>query len=368
MNETEYTGEAIRSCPIYEPGRPIEEVAREQGLRSEDIVKLASNENPLGPSPQAMEAIRESVRRLHDYPDGGAWHLRRRLAAELNLEPEQILPSNGSNEALEMLATTYLQPGLNAVMGEYGFVVYRLATLHARAEARPVPMPNLVHDLDAFRERIDGKTRVVFLARPNNPTGDSVGESELLDFVRSLPEHVLFCLDEAYGEYLENPPDLRPLIREGRRIVCTRTFSKIYGLAGLRIGYAYGPAEIIANLQRVRQPFNVNTLAQKAAIAALDDRSHVRETVELNRVSLSRMVEGISALGVPVKCGEANFLIAEVGEARDCFTSLLASGVIVRPLDGYGLPRWIRVSTGTLEQTETFLSVFAAWWRENGND
>jgi len=363
VKEIDYIGEAIRSCPIYEPGRPIEEVARDEGLDPASIAKLASNENPLGPSPKAVAAIRENLSRLHDYPDGGAWRLRRGLADNLGLNPDQIIPSNGSNEVLEMLATAYLQPGTNAVMGEFAFVVYRLATLHARAEVRAVPMPDLVHDLKRFRAGIDAKTRLVFLARPNNPTGDSVDASELMDFVHSLPEHVLFCLDEAYVEYLEEAPDLKPLIREGRRILCTRTFSKIYGLAGLRIGYAYGPADVIANLQRVRQPFNVNAPAQYAALAALGDESHKEKTRKLNRESLGRLEDGMVSLGVPVKTGEANFLVAEVGVARECFQALLKSGIIIRPLDGYGLPAWIRVSTGTMEQSERFLSVFGKWWK-----
>jgi len=363
MSEEEYIAEALRSCPIYEPGRPVEEVARSKGFDPSMVVKLASNENPLGPSPLAVEAVAERLSRLHDYPDGGAWHLRNRLARELELPLDHILPANGSNEVLEMLAATYLEPGRNAVMGQYGFVVYKLATLHARAEPRVVRMPDLVHDLDLFRDQVDEDTRIVFLARPNNPTGDSVDTDSLMDFLHWLPGHVIFCLDEAYVEYLENPPDLRPLIREGRRVVCTRTFSKVYGLAGLRIGFAYGNPGIIANLQRVRQPFNVNALAQVAAVAALDDTEHCRKTLALNRSCRERLVSGLDGLGVPVKAGEANFVTASVGNARSCFEALLSDGVIVRPLDGYGLPEWIRVSTGTFPQCERFLEAFEKWLR-----
>lgn len=368
MNEENYMVPSLRACPIYEPGRPIEEVAREKNLDPSAIVKLASNENPIGPSPLALEAVNGVLPELNDYPDGGSWNLRQGLARELELDPGQILPSNGSNEVLEMLAATYLQPGTNAVMGEFGFVVYRLATIHARAEVRAVPMPDLVHDLGLFREAIDADTRVVFLARPNNPTGDSVDARALIDFVGSLPEHVIFCLDEAYVEYLENAPDLRPMIHEGKRIVCTRTFSKIHGLAGLRIGYAYGHREIIRNLQRVRQPFNVSSVAQVAALAALRDHRHIENTRNLNRESLAELEAGLQALGVPIKTGEANFVLADVGRARECFEGLLGRGIIIRPLDGYGLSRWIRVSTGTIPQTEKFLEVFGEWWEESGND
>jgi len=364
MNESHWTDESIRACPIYEPGLPIETVARDLGMDPESIVKLASNENPLGPSPRAVEAVARGLGRLHDYPDGGTWALRERLARELGLEADRILPANGSNEVLEMIGTAYLAPGLNAVMGEYGFVVYRLATLHAKAVARVAPMPDLVHDLDAFRERIDDETRVVFLARPNNPTGDSVDAAKLLDFVRGLPPQVLFCFDEAYVEYLENPVDLRPLMEEGRRIVCVRTFSKIHGLAGLRVGYAYGPAEIIATLHRVRQPFNVGTAAQLGAAAALDDREHQERTRRLNKESLDYLVPAMEKLGVPVRRGEANFILLTVPSARRCFEALLRRGVIVRPLDGYGLPDRIRVSTGTAEGNERFVAAFTDWWRE----
>ena len=366
MSEADWIAGEILSCPVYEPGRPVETVARELGLDPAGIVKLASNENPLGPSPRAVEAIRAGLGRLHDYPDGGAHALRERIARERGLAPAQILPANGSNEALEMLATAYLRPGTNAVLGEFGFVVYRLATLHAKAEPRPAPMPDLVHDLDAFRDRIDGDTRIVFLASPNNPTGDAVPSGELEEFVRGLPEHVLFCFDEAYAEYHDDPPDLRPLIDEGRRIVCVRTFSKIHGLAGLRVGYAYGSADLVANLQRVRQPFNVGSAAQAGAAAALDDRDHQERAKRLNREGLAFLAEGLESLGAPVRRGDANFVLVDAGEARACFEALLRRGVIVRPLDGYGLPRWIRVSTGTEEGNRRFLGEFSEWWKESG--
>ncbi len=366
MTEEQYLGEAIRSCPIYEPGRPVETVARELGLDPQEIVKLASNENPLGASPLAREAVMGAVERLHEYPDGGSFALRERISRELELPPDWIVPANGSNEALEMVATAYLGPGLNAVMGEYGFIVYRLATLHAKATPRPAAMPDLRQDLSSFRALIDADTRIVFLARPNNPTGDIVPADELMAFVEDLPDHVLFCLDEAYLGYDDDAVDLRPLMQRGRRVICTRTFSKIHGLAGLRVGYAYGPPDIIAGLQRVRQPFNVGTPALMAAAAALDDHGHIAKSRDLNRRGLKGLKAGLDRLGVPCRAEGGNFVLAEVGAARACFEALLRMGVIVRPLEGYGLPSWVRVSTGTAPQNEKFLSALEGWLAGGG--
>ncbi|MEM0966014.1 MAG: histidinol-phosphate transaminase [Verrucomicrobiota bacterium] len=363
MNEDDLLHPSIAACPIYEPGLPIEEVVLRKGLDPSKIVKLASNENPLGPSPLAIERLKGSLRGLHLYPDGGAFSLREKLAEKFNLDPNQILAGNGSNEILEMIATAYLQPGENAVMGQYGFVVYRLATLHAKAEARAVQMPNLVHDLDRFANNIDERTKVVFLANPNNPTGDLVPRRQVMDFVEGLPEHVLFCYDEAYVEYLEDPVDFRPLIREGRRIICVRTFSKIHGLAGLRIGFAYSTPSIVASLQRVRQPFNVGSGAQQAAIGALDDYEHQSRTRQLNLESLDYFEGKMREIGCTFRRSDANFVLVKVDSARECFEDFLDEGVIVRPLDGYGLGDYIRVSTGTMMENRRFLEVLTSWVR-----
>ena len=363
MKESDWPDEKIQTCPIYEAGLPIETVARKRGIDPREIVKLASNENPLGPSPLAKEAISRGVNRLHDYPDGGCYLLRERLAKYHGLQPDQFLLGNGSNEVLEMIAGTYLKPGYKALFGEYGFIVYRLATLHAKAEPIAIPMPGLFHDLAAFRDRIDEQTRIVFIASPNNPTGDTVPAADLLTFVRDLPEHVLFCFDEAYTEYLDEPVDFRPLIAEGRRIVCVRTFSKIHGLAGLRIGYAYSNPDIILNMERIRQPFNVGTISQMGALAALDDQEHQEKTKKLNRESLDFLIPQMRELGAVVRRSEANFFLLEVPSARDCFEALQNEGVIVRPLDGYRLPQQVRVSTGTMEQNHRFVDVFSRWWK-----
>jgi len=362
MKEAERIPQSIAECPIYEPGRPIETVAREMGLDPHSIVKLASNENPNGPSPKSVLAIQKAAHTLHDYPDGGCYELRRRLAQRHDIEPEQILPGNGSNEVLEMLATAYLQPGTSTVFGEQAFIVYRLATLHAKAECIPVPMPGLKHDLPAMRKAIRKDTKLIFLASPDNPTGSTASNEELYDFVDSLPDSVLFCMDEAYTEYLDDPPDFRSRMEEGRRIVCVRTFSKIFGLAGLRLGYAYGPRGIIDNLNRVRQPFNVSHLAQAGAIAGLDDTAHLEKSKRTNKEQMNRMVSSLEGMKTNVKPTQANFVLIRVPSARTCFQDLLQEGVIVRPLDPYGLGEWIRVTVGTAQQVDRFLKVFERWW------
>lgn len=345
----------IRDCPIYEPGRPIEEVARELGLDPRKIVKLASNENPLGPSPAAVQAMQGALGQLHEYPDGGGYHLRQALAKRHGLKASQIILGNGSNDVLEMVAQTYLQPGDEVVFGEYGFIVYQLAALHARAEPRPVVMPGYAHDLGLMQEAISPRTRIVFLASPNNPTGTTVKPAELVDWIGQLPGDIIFCLDEAYSEYLDEPVDLRPLIANGRRVVCFRTFSKIFGLAGLRLGYAYGPEEIIRQMERVRQPFNVNTLAQAGALAALEDHSFLQKSREINRKGLQQMQSGLQALGIVTVPSAANFVLAEFSDASAVNQKLLRCGFIVRPVAGYGLPRHLRISIGTAEQNEAFL-------------
>lgn len=364
MTESDRIPETIRACPIYEPGRPIETVARELGLDPRGIVKLASNENPNGPSPKSVAAIQKAASALHDYPDGGCYELRRNLAERHNVQPDQILPGNGSNEVLEMLATTYLQPGDSAVFGEQAFIVYRLATLHAKAQCIAVPMPGLKHDLPAMRKAIRKNTKLVFLASPDNPTGSTASNEELYDFVDSLPDDVLFCMDEAYSEYLDNPPDFRSRMEAGKRMICVRTFSKIFGLAGMRLGYAYGPREIMDNLNRVRQPFNVSLLAQAGAIAGLDDREHLEKSRRTNREEMTRMLPVLRELGITVKETQANFILIQVPSGKECFQDLLAQGVIVRPLAPYGLADWIRVTVGTKAQVDRFLEVFQDWYSQ----
>lgn len=348
--------------PVYEPGKPIEEVARELGLKPGEIIKLASNENAFGPSPKGIAAARRALEQAHLYPDGGAFALRHKLAETLGLAPGQIVVGNGSNEVLELLGHLLLGPGDEAVMGAPAFIVYKLVTLLFGATPVEVPLRDHRHDLDALAAAVGPRTKIVFLPSPNNPTGTSNSAAEVIEFARNLPDHVVFVFDEAYAEYLDNPPDLRPLIAEGRKIVCVRTFSKIYGLASLRVGYGYCNEEIASLLNRVREPFNVNAPAQAAAVAALDDRDFLARCRAGNRVGLEFLQQGLRRLGVDFVPSEANFLLVQVGDGRKVFQELQRLGVIVRPVGPYGLPEYVRITVGTepenrrlLEALETVL-------------
>ena len=266
---------------------------------------------------------------------------------------------NGSNELLELLGHAFLGAGDEVVMGKPAFIVYKLVALLFGAKPVEVPLAAHAHDLQAMAAAITPRTKLVFVACPNNPTGPANGEAELLAFARALPDHVVLVIDEAYAEYAENPPDLRPLIAEGRKVICLRTFSKIYGLAGLRVGYGYASAEMVALLNRVRQPFNVNSLAQEAAIAALDDEAFVKRSRRVNNAGLKQLTKGLKRLGLEVAPSAANFLLVKVGDGAACFQKLQKAGVIVRPVGGYGLPEWVRVTVGTKRQNERLLAVLA---------
>jgi histidinol-phosphate aminotransferase len=347
---------AVLTQPVYEPGRPIEAVARELGLDPQGILKLASNENPLGPSPKALEAAQRALLQGSLYPDGGCHALRRQLAARWRMEPDQFVVGNGSNEIIELLGHAFLRAGDEVVMATPAFVVYKLVTLLLGARPVEVPLTDWRHDLTALAAAVTARTRLIFVCSPNNPTGTANSAAELLDFVRSLPRHVVAVIDEAYAEYVENPPDLRPLIREGRNVVCLRTFSKIYGLAALRIGYGCTTREMGALLNRVRQPFNVNAIAQEAARAALDDEAFADRCAAENRSGLRQLESGCRALGRRFVPSEANFLLVDVGNGRRVFEKLLRHGIIVRPMESYGLPEWVRVTVGTLRQNQRLLT------------
>jgi histidinol-phosphate aminotransferase len=271
MNLESLVKPGLLTQPAYEPGRPIEDVAREMGLDPAAIIKLASNENPFGPSPRAVEAATRALAQGQLYPDGACIALRNKLAARHRLSPSQFICGNGSNEIIELVCHAFLGPGDEAVMGEMAFVVYKLVTQVFGATAVEVPLKNFSHDLEAMSRAVTARTKVAFVASPNNPTGATNTEADLLAFARSLPDHVVLVYDEAYADYVENPPDLRPLIAEGRKVICLRTFSKIFGLASLRVGYGYADPALVALLNRIRQPFNVNAIGQAAAVAALDD-------------------------------------------------------------------------------------------------
>ena len=337
---------AIHRQPVYEPGRPIDVVAREFGLDPQETIKLASNENPLGASPMALAAVREFLNQTHLYPDGGCYLLREKLAQKLGLTSDQFVFGNGSNEVIELVGHAFLMPGDEVVMGEQAFIVYKLVTLLFGATPVEVPLRNFTHDLKAMGEAITEKTKLVFLPSPNNPTGTINEPAEVLDFARSLPDHVIFGLDEAYCEYLDDPVDLRPLMAEGRKIICFRTFSKIYGLAGFRLGYGYCGVDCASLLNRVREPFNVNSLAQAAALAALDDHPFVEQSREVNRAGLRDLSGFCQNFKLDYIPSHGNFMLIKVGNGREVFRKLQIVGVIVRPMEPYGLPEYVRISVG----------------------
>jgi len=346
---------AVLTQPVYEPGKPIEEVARELGLDPAGIIKLASNENPFGPSPRALAAAQHALLHGELYPDGGCFALRQKLAAK-GLGADQFIVGNGSNEIIELLGHALLGPGDEVVMAAPAFVVYKLVTLVFGAKAVEVPLVNYRHDLAHLAAAITPRTKLVYVCSPNNPTGTANTQADLLAFARALPDHVVAVFDEAYAEFVPNAPDLRPLIREGRKIVCLRTFSKIYGLAALRVGYGYATPDIVAVLNRVRQPFNVNAIAQAAAIAALDDREFTAMCARENRVGMAQLEKGFTARKLEWVPSVANFILVKVGAGAKMFDALQRRGVIVRPMQSYGMPEWLRITVGTHAQNERLLA------------
>ena len=346
----------VLSQPIYEPGKPIETVAQEYGLNPDEVAKLASNESALGPSPKAVEAIKEAASSAHLYPDGNATFLREKLAKKWSLKSDQFIFGNGSNEVLELVARAFLKPGTEAIFGEYAFIVYKLVTLLHGATPVEVPMPNYRHDLRAMREAINENTRIVFLASPNNPTGVPDDAGDLYAFAQSLPEHVILVFDEAYAEYVEGAVDLRPLIAGGRKILCTRTFSKIYGLGGLRLGYGYGEAELVQLLNRIREPFNVNAMALAGGCAALDDYEFIDRSRRENAAGRSHLTEALRGLGLTVHVSATNFILVEVDDPVGKFQELQQRGLVVRPLVPYGLKNHLRITVGTPEENKRLLA------------
>ena len=355
MNLSQLANPRILDQPVYEPGKPIEEVAREHGLDLGQICKLASNENPWGASSHAKHAAQDALEKLHLYPDGSGHQLVNRLAALHSIQENQFVLGNGSNEIIEFLGHVFLEPGDEIVCGEFAFVVYKLVALLMGAKPVEVEMPGLCHDLAKMRGAITDRTKLVFLPSPNNPTGTANTENEIFEFVRSLPQHVIFCFDEAYAEYLENPPDLRPLIDEGRKVICLRTFSKIHGLAALRIGYGYGSTEMVGLLQRARQPFNTNAVAQAAAIGALSDSEWVTQCRQRNMNGLEQISSGLEKLGIEYIPSHANFVLSKPGNGRRLFLELQRLGIITRAL-GPSLADYLRISIGTEEENNRLLT------------
>jgi len=355
----------VRAIAPYQPGKPITELAREMGLDEARIVKLASNENPLGISPRARAAVEAALADLARYPDG--FDLAKAIAGRLGVPMEAVVLGNGSNDVLEMVASAFLAPGRAAVFAQHAFAVYPLATQARGATSIVVPAKDYGHDLPAMLAAVTPETRVVFLANPNNPTGTMLAAEALEAFLRRVPRDVVVVLDEAYNEYLAPAlrcPSLAWLERHANLVV-TRTFSKAYGLAGLRVGYALCHPEVAALLNRVRQPFNVNNLALVAAIAALDDEAFVEQSYALNVAGMARLTDGFKRLGLEWIPSYGNFVSVAVprekgaSRAGAVFQRLLEQGVIVRPVAGYGMPDHLRVTVGLPEENERFLAALA---------
>lgn len=343
----------------YEPGKPIEEVERELGLT--DVVKLASNENPLGPSPAALKAVAKQLDRLHYYPDGNCYQLRMALAKKFGIDPDEVIIGNGTDELLTLITIAYINPDDEAVMAQPTFSEYEFALRLMGGTPRPVSLTGdgFNYDFDALAAAVNERTRLVFICSPNNPTGTIVQRKPLERFLASLPPRILVVLDHAYVEYVTDPshPDGLEYIKQERPLLVLRTFSKIYGLAGLRIGYAIAPAAVIADLNRVREPFNVNAAAQAAAAAALEDSDHLARSRALTERGRRQLAAGFERMGLKAVPTEANFCFVDLKtDSRRIFEALLRRGVIVRSGDIFGYPTHIRVTCGTEEQNHRFLA------------
>ncbi|WP_019624247.1 histidinol-phosphate transaminase [Thioalkalivibrio thiocyanoxidans] len=355
--------DGVRGLTPYQPGKPVAALERELGIRQ--AIKMASNENPLGPSPQAVEAARAAMSEAHIYPDGAGFELKAALATRHGVEPDAITLGNGSNEVLELIARAWLAPGRASVFSAHAFAVYPLVTQAVGAEARVIdalPATDLEqpygHDLAGMQKAVDDTVRVVFVANPNNPTGTWVGRSALEAFVAAMPATTLVVIDEAYAEYVEQHdyPDTTQWVSRYPNLIVTRTFSKIQGLAGLRLGYSISSPAVAELLNRVRQPFNVNALAQAAGLAALGDSSHIERSVRVNREGLVQLGEGLRERGLRVIPSVGNFITFDTGrDAGPVFEALQREGVITRPVENYGLPGHLRVTVSTAEDNERFL-------------
>jgi histidinol-phosphate aminotransferase len=351
----------VQKLSPYQPGKPIEELERELGIN--DIIKLASNENPLGCSPRVLTAIESGMSELALYPDGNGFILKKALSDFYKRPLEEITLGNGSNDILELVARAFLKPGDEAIYAQHSFAVYPIAVQAVGATGISVPAQEWGHDLVAMAAAVTPKTRVIFIANPNNPTGTWVEQGELDAFLMAVPEDVLVVLDEAYGEYVEpgQLPDGLDFLSRYPNVIVSRTFSKAYGLAALRVGYAFSHPDITNVLNRVRQPFNVNALALRAAVAALGDQSFVVRSRTLNAAGMQQITEGVQAMGLGVIPSKGNFLCIDLGrEGLPVYNALLHQGVIVRPVANYGMPHFLRVTIGTFPENERFLAALKA--------
>lgn len=352
----EITPSHIRAIFPYAPGKPISELERELGIR--DIVKLASNENPLGTSPKALDAARQALLDASRYPDGNGFELKAAISDRYGIPAESIVLGNGSNDLLELAARAFLEPGRSAAFSQHAFAVYALAVQAVGARGIEVQAKDWGHDLDAMFSKLEDDTRMVFIANPNNPTGTLLQKAELAAFLKLLPSSVLVVLDEAYDEYLPSGSASNSMawLREFPNLIVTRTFSKAYGLAGLRMGFAAAHPDIADMMNRVRQPFNVNSIAQAAAIAALSDAAFLDKSRAVNLSGMAQIREGLERLGIDYIPSFGNFLSFRVGHAQGIFQKLLKLGVIVRPIAGYAMPEHLRVSIGLEHENDKFLS------------
>ncbi len=352
----------VQALSPYQPGKPIDELAREFDLDPDSIIKLASNENPLGPSPKALSAIEKTLAELCRYPDGNGYHLKRALSDRYGVHPEQLTLGNGSNDVLEVITRCFAAPGDDVVYSQYAFAVYPLVTQAIGARGISVPAKGYGHDLDAMAKAVTGRTKLVFVANPNNPTGTFHGKAAIERFLEQIPANVLVVLDEAYCEYMQAGKGLDglALLQRYPNLIVTRTFSKAWGLAALRVGYSMSSPEIANVLNRVRQPFNVDSIAMAAATAVLGDDDYLRRSCEVNARGMSQLISAFEEMRLDYIPSAGNFIAVEVGEhAEQVNQSLLEQGVIVRPIAGYGLPRHLRVSIGLPEENERFIAALA---------
>ena len=361
MNLSELAPEYIRAIAPYQGGKPISELAREMGLNEADIVKLASNENPLGISPKAQMAIDDAVADIARYPDGNSYALRDAVSKKFNVAPNQIVFGNGSNDILELVARAFLGAGMEAIYSQHAFAVYPLVTQAVGAIGVVIPAKNFAHDLDAFAKAITLKTKLIFIANPNNPTGTLINKDALRVFIHAVPAHVLILLDEAYDEYLsaENKSEAIGWLAEFPNLIISRTFSKAYGLAGLRVGFGLMHTDVADMLNRVRQPFNVNSIAQVAAIASLADDDFVARSYAANQAGMAQLTQGFNKLGLEYIPSFGNFVSFKIANAAQVNQKLLQNGVIVRPVANYAMPDYLRVSVGLFSENAKFLDVLS---------
>lgn len=357
-NIEHFANQHVLDLVAYVPGKPIEETARELGMKPEEIVKLASNENPMGPSPKAVQAMQKAAFESNIYPDGASFRLRSAIAKRNNVELDQTIVGSGSSEIIELLCHAFLNRDAEVVAAKHAFSMYPImAKLFGATYVEVDNKADWTHDLNGFLDAITDKTRLVFITNPTNPVGTVVSQQEIDDFMAKVPDHVVVCFDEAYYEFADNPPDTVRFVRDNRNVAVLRTFSKVYGLAGLRVGYGLASERICSMLHKSRTPFNANLMAQEAALAAFEDEAHIEKTIQNNRREMKRYEEAFKEMGLEWIPSQGNFILVKVGQGRDVFDAMLRQGVIVRPQGSYHLPEWIRISIGTPEENEKCLAV-----------